>query len=189
MSGTYLSSKATIVRLLHNDKFVYRSKLLVNSPFGTPEYRTAYRALDNALKELKIDATLKVDVIKSDGSLWYSNILLPDLVTLVENQNTRPEVTSAVNFAFGNPITNKKIYPSDLQSSVCTGYGFAERSGDLKETYEQYSAFTYKKSASPLSSNVFTVRVGQIVSKPPTPPTPPCPPLPPAPNPNDCNYC
>jgi len=181
MSGTYLSSKSTIVQLLHNDKFVFRSKLLVNSNRGTEQYLTAYRALDNVLRELKI--TKRVNVIKSDGSFWYSNLLTPDEAALIENHNTRPEISSALNFAFGNPITNKNVYPSDLQSSVCTGYGFAERVSSTNEDKQQYVAFTYKPSDSPLSTNVFTVRVAQSVSKPPTPPCPP------VPNPNECNNC
>ena len=161
MSGTYLSSKATLDELLANDKFVYRAKLIVNTNRGTPEYLTAYRALDRLLFELGV--TERVNIIKSDGGFWYSNRLTPEQAALVDNHNTRPEVFSAVNYAFGNPITNKKLYPSDLQSSVCSGYGFAERKSSTALDLEQYVAYTYKPSTSPLSSNVFTVRVSQTL--------------------------
>jgi hypothetical protein len=159
MSGTYLDSKATLDELLANDKFVYRAKLIVNTNRGTEEYLTAYRALDNVLNELGV--TERVNIIKSDGGYWYANNRTPEQSAVVENHNTRPEVLSAVNFAFGNPTCNKSLYPLDLQSSVCSGYGFAERKSSTVLNLEQYVAYTYKPSDSPLSSSVFTVRVAQ----------------------------
>jgi hypothetical protein len=158
MSGTYLSSKATLDELLANAKFLYRAKLIVNTDRDTPEYLTAYRALNNVLKELGI--TEFVRIIKSDGAVWYCNICQPEQIANFEN-NTRPEVFSAINYAFGNPITNINLYPKDLQSSVSKGYGFAERKSISAKNLEQYVAYTYKPTDSPLSNNVFTVRVGQ----------------------------
>ena len=165
MSGTYLSSKATLDELLSNAKFIYRAKLLVNSSKGTTEYLTAYRALDNVLRELQITEQDRVNIIKSDGGYWYSNLTTPEETAVVENHNTRPEIFSAVNYAFGNPICNKKIYPLDLQSSISDGYGFAERKSSTVGNIEQYVAYTYKPTDSPLSNNVFTVRVAQSTSQ------------------------
>jgi len=159
MVSTYLSSKAIIDELLANDKFVYRAKLIVNSNRATPEYLTDYRALDNILKELRINN--QVDIFKSDGGYWYSNILTPNDPILINNFNTAPEIFSALNYAFGNPICNKKIYPLELQSSVCSGYGFAEILSKYSFVNEQYVAKTYKQTSSPLSTDVFTLRVVQ----------------------------
>lgn len=161
MSGTYLSSKATLDELLANDKFVYRAKLIVNLDKGTPEYLTAYRALNNLIKELGI--TDIVRVIKSDGGVWFCSFCSPERVATAENHNTRPEIMVALNYAFGNPVTNTKIYPKDLKSSVLEGYGFAERRSSSFKNFEQYVAYTYKPSPSPLSTNVFTVRVAQVL--------------------------
>ena len=161
MSGTYLDSKATLDELLSNDKFVYRAKLLINSNRGSPEYLTAYRALDRVIRELGITESDRVVIVKSDGGYWYSNLSSPEKSATVENHNTRPEVMVALNYAFGNPVTNKKLYPLDLQSSVCSGYGFAERESSTEERIEQYVAFTYKPTDSPLSTNIFTVRVSE----------------------------
>lgn len=103
-----------------------------------------------------------MNIIKSDGGFWYSNLNTPEQSAAIENHNTRPEVFSAINYAFGNPICNKKLYALDLQSSVCSGYGFAERVSSTELDSEQYVAKTYKPSATPLNRNVFTLRVSQV---------------------------
>jgi len=107
-----------------------------------------------------------VNIIKSDGGYWYANNQSIDTVATVENHNSRPEIASAVNRAWGNPICNKKIYPIDLQSIVCAGYGLASRISStlLGSQQDQYVAFTYKGSSSPLNSTVFTIRVAQKVN-------------------------
>ena len=147
--------------LLANDKFVFRAKLLVNSDRGSPEYLTAYRALDRVVRELGVPDQDRIVIVKSDGGYWYSNLSSPEKSATVENHNTRPEVMVALNYAFGNPVTNTKIYPKSLMSSCSKGYGFAERESSTEERIEQYVAFTYKPTDSPLSTNVFTVRVSE----------------------------
>ena len=159
MSGTYLFSKDVLDKLLNNDKFVYRAKLIVNSDKGTPEYLTIYRAINNLLKELEISKVSGVVIVKSDGGVWYSNISSPEKIENSENYNVRPEFFSAVNYAFGNPITNTKIYPKDLQTCVSNGYGLAERKNTNNQKIEQYVVYTYKPNDSPLSTNVFTLCV------------------------------
>ena len=105
--------------------------------------------------------TVRVGIIKSDGGFWYVNTRTPDDPLLNENQNSDPEIFSAINYAFGNPICNKKLYPVELQSSVCSGYGFTtRRSSSLLRSYE-YVTKTYKPTSSPLSTDVFTLRVVQ----------------------------
>jgi len=161
MVSTYLSSKKIIDSLLANPQFVNLAKILVNSDKGTPKYLETYDALNALLKSLGI--TERVQIIKSDGGYWYTNLRKPDDPVLNQNQNTRPEVFIAVNYAFGNPICNKKIYPLDLQSSVCSGYGFAERQSSNRFLPSEYTAKTYKPTSSPLSTDVFTLRVIQDV--------------------------
>ncbi len=161
MSGTYLSSKAVLDKLLANKTFIYRAKLLVDSDRGTPEYLTAYRALDNIIRQLGVTETDRVVIVKSDGGYWYSNLSSPEKTATVENHNTRPEVMVAINYAFGNPVTNTNIYPKDLQSSCFKGYGYAERESSTEGRIEQYVAFTYKPTDSPLNINVFTLRVSE----------------------------
>ena len=164
MSGTetYLDSKATLDELLANDKFVYRAKLLVNTDRGTPEYVNYYNALDNLLKELGIKKLVRI--IKSDGSVWYCSIFHEHSLYGMANHNNRQEVSSAINYAFGKPVTDTKIYPKNLQSRCLKGYGFAERRSTSFKNIQQYVAYTYKPSPSPLSNNVFTVRVSEVVS-------------------------
>jgi hypothetical protein len=147
--------------LLGNSKFVNLAKTLVNSDKGTPKYLATYDALNALLISLGI--TERVNIIKSDGGHWYSNLRKPDDPELNQNYNTRPDVFSALNYAFGNPICNKKLYPLDLQSSVCSGYGFATRVSSARFKRAEYVAKTYKPSASPLSTDVFTLRVVQDV--------------------------
>jgi len=145
--------------LFANSQFINLAKILVNSDKGTPKYLETYDALNSLLISLGI--TLRTNIIKSDGGWWYSNLRKPDDPDLNQNRNTEPEVFIALNYAFGNPICNKKIYPLELQSSVCFGYGFAERQNSLRFVSTQYTAKTYKPSSSPLSTNVFTLRVIQ----------------------------
>jgi len=163
MVSTYLSSKRIIDSLLANPKFVNLAKILVNSDKGTPKYLETYDGLNALLISLGITDTIKINIYKSDGGFWYSNILTPNDPTLIINFNTAPEIFSALNYAFGNPICNKKIYPLELQSSVCSGYGFAERLSSYSFVNEQYVTKTYKPTSSPLSTNVFTLRVIQDV--------------------------
>jgi hypothetical protein len=154
-----LSSKRILDSLLANSQFVNLAKILVNSDKGTSKYLETYDALNALLKFLGI--TVRVNIIKSDGGLWYSNKRTPDDLELNENGNTDPEIFLALNYAFGNPICNKKLYPLDLQSSVCSGYGFAARVSSTIGDKEQYVANTYKPTSSPLSADVFTLRVSQ----------------------------
>ena len=161
MVSTYLSSKAIIESLLANNQFVNLAKILVNSDKGSTIYLETYDALNALLTSLGI--TVKVGILKSDGSSWYANFRKPDDPALNQNFNTRPEVFSALNYAFGNPICNKKLYPLDLQSSVCSGYGFANRVSSTFGKADQYVVKTYKPTSSPLSTDVFTLRVTQDV--------------------------
>jgi len=161
MVSTYLSSKRIIDSLLANPQFVNLAKILVNFDKGTPKYLETYDALNALLKSLGI--TVRLFIAKSDGGWWYSNKRTPDDPVLNINYNTRPEVFSALNYAFGNPICNKKLYPLDLQSSVCSGYGFAERQSSVRFVSAEYTAKTYKPTSSPLSTDVFTLSVIQDV--------------------------
>jgi hypothetical protein len=162
MVTTYLSSKKIIDSLLANSKFVNLAKTLVNSDKGTPKYLETYDALNALLTSLGI-ITYRVNIIKSDGGWWYANLFTPDNPVLNINQYNRPEVFSAINYAFGNPICNKKLYPIELQSSVYSGYGFATRRNSVRFVFSQYVAKTYKPTPSPLSTDVFTLRVLQDV--------------------------
>ena len=161
MVSTYLASKAVLDSLLANPQFLSLAKVIVNSSRDSASYASAYSNLNTLLTSLGI--TERVNIIKSDGGFWYSNKRTVEQAALVENHNTRPEVFSAVNYAFGNPICNKKLYALDLQSSVCSGYGFAERVSSTVKDSEQYVAKTYKPSATPLNRNVFTLRVSQVI--------------------------
>lgn len=161
MSSTYLASRRIIDSLLGNPQFVYLAKTLVNNDKGTPKYLETYDALNALLISLGIN--VRVGIIKSDGGYWYVNLRKPDDPVLNDNNNTRPEIFSALNFAFGNPICNKKLYPLDLQSSVCSGYCFSTRLSPYRGVPSQYAAKTYKPTLSPLSTDVFTLRVIQDV--------------------------
>ena len=160
MDSTYLLSKKIIDSLFANTQFVNLAKTIVNSNKGTNIYLAAYVGLDNLLISLGI--TERVNIMKSDGGFWYSNTRTPEDPELKKNLNDRPENFLAINYAFGNPICNKKLYPLDLQSSVCSGYGFAERVSSTELSAEQYVAKTYKPSATPLNRNVLTLRVSQV---------------------------
>ena len=159
MVSTYLSSKRIIDSLLANSQFVSLAKILVNSDKGSKIYLATYDALNALLTSLGI--TVRVGIIKSDGGFWYVNTRTPDDPLLNENQNSDPEIFSAINYAFGNPICNKKIYPLDLQSSICSGYGFATRQNSNRFLPSEFTAKTYKPTSSPLSTDVFTLRVVQ----------------------------
>ena len=161
MVSTYLSSVKIIDSLLSNTQFLSLTKILVNSNRGSATYLAAYVGLDNLLASLGI--TERVNIMKSDGGFWYSNTRTPEDPELNKNLNDRPEVFLAINYAFGNPICNKKLYPLELQSSVCSGYGFATRSSSTVGDSLQYSTKTYKPTSSPLSIDVFTLRVSQNV--------------------------
>jgi hypothetical protein len=147
--------------LFANSQFVNLAKILVNSDKGTPKYLETYYALDALIISLGI--TVRVTIMKSDGGWWYTNKKTPDDPVLNENNNTDPEVFLALNYAFGNPICNKKLYPLELQSSVCSGYGFATRTSSNRFVSSQYVAKTYKPTSSPLSTDVFTLKVVQDV--------------------------
>lgn len=159
MSSTYLASRRIIDLLMANPQFVYLAKTLVNSDKCSTIYSKTYDELNALLTSIGINN--QVDVFKSDGEYWYSNILTPNNPILINNFNNIPEVSIAVNHAFGNPIRNKKLYPIELQSSVCSGYGFGERLSKYLFIKEQYVAKTYKSTPSPLSTDVFTIRVVQ----------------------------
>jgi len=161
MVSTYLSSKKIIDSLLANSQFVNLAKTIVKSNRGSAEYLAAYNSLNTLLTSLGV--TERVNIMKSDGGFWYSNTRIPEDPELKKNLNDRPEVFLAINYAFGNPICNKKLYPSDLQSSVCSGYGLAERVSSTFGEEDQYVAKTYKPTSSPLSTDVFTLRVSQVV--------------------------
>ena len=161
MVSTYLSSKKIIDSLLANPKFVNLAKILVNSDKGTPKYLETYDALDALLLSLGINE--RVNIMKSDGSAWYANLIKPDDPKLNENYNTRQDIFIALNYAFGNPICNKKLYPLKLRSSVCSGYCFATRQSSTLLLPAAYTAKTYKPTHSPLSTDIFTLRVIQDV--------------------------
>ena len=161
MVSTYLSSKRIIDSLLANSQFVNLAKILVNSDKGSTIYLATYIGLDNLLTSLGI--TARVAITKSDGGSWYSNKRTPDDPVHNSNDNTQPEIFLALNYAFGNPICNKKLYPLDLQSSVCSGYGFSTRRSSARPVASEYVAKTYKPTPSPLSTDVFTLRVIQNV--------------------------
>ena len=159
MVSTYLSSVKIIDSLLANSKFVNLAKILVNSDKGSAIYLKTYDALNALLISLGI--TERVNIMKSDGCAWYANLAKPDDPALNENYNTRPDIFAALNYAFGNPICNKKLYPLELQSSVCSGYGFSTRQSSVRFKRAEYVAKTYKQTSSPLSTDVFTLRVVQ----------------------------
>ena len=163
MVSTYLSSKKVIERLLCNSQFVALAQKLVTLQRGSPDYLTTYEAISTLLKTLGITQAQRTNIIKSDGGFWYSNIRTPEEAAKTENHNTRPEIFSAVNYAWGNPITNVKIYPRDLRKTVLQGYGLAERpSSTVVKGVEQYVAKTYKNGCkNPLIDNDFTLRVSQ----------------------------
>ena len=161
MVSTYLESKKVLDSLLANSQFLTLAKTIVNSARGSATYLAAYNSLNALLLSLGI--TDRTNIIKSDGGYWYANNQTPEQSATVENHNTRPEFFSAVNYAFGNPNCNKKLYPLDLQSSVCSGYGFATRVSSTVGNTDQYVAKTYKPTSSPLSTDVFTLRVSQVV--------------------------
>jgi hypothetical protein len=163
MASTYLSSRRIIDSLLANSQFVNLAKTLVNSDKGSTIYKATYDALNVLLTSLGITPPMRMNIITSDGGYWYSNFRKADDPVLNQNLNVHPEVFSALNYAFGNPIRNKKIYPIELQSSVCSGYGFAERRNSFRFVHSVYTAKTYKPSSSPLSTDVFTIRVIQDV--------------------------
>jgi hypothetical protein len=147
--------------LLANSQFVNLAKILVNSDKGTHKYVETYDALNALLISLGI--TVRMLIIKSDGGFWYSNLRKLDDPVLNDNFNTRSDIFIAINYAFGNPICNKKLYPLDLQSSVCSGYGFSTRQDSVRFVRAEYTAKTYKPTSSPLSTDVFTLRVIQDV--------------------------
>ena len=159
MVSTYLSSVRIIDSLLANPPFVNLATKIVNLDKGTPEYLATYEELNALLISLGITAPIRVNILKSDGEFWYANLRKPDDPALNSNRNINPEVFSALNFAFGNPICNKKLYPLELQSSVCSGYSFAERQSSFRFILSQYAAKTYKPTSSPLNTNIFTLRV------------------------------
>ena len=163
MSSTYLASRRIIDSLLGNPQFVYLAKTLVNSDKGSTIYKATYDALNVLLTSLGITAPMRMNIITSDGGYWYSNFRKLDDPVLNENLNVHPEVFSALNYAFGNPICNKKLYPLELQSSVCSGYGFSTRQSSVRFKRAEYVAKTYKPNSSPLSTDVFTLRVTQDV--------------------------
>ena len=161
MDSTYLLSKKIIDSLFANIQFVNLAKTIVNSNKGSATYLAAYIGLDNLLASLGI--TERINIMKSDGDFWYSNTRTPEDPELKKNLNDRPENFLAINYAFGNPICNKKLYPLDLQSSVCSGYGFATRVSSTFGEEDQYVAKTYKPTSSPLSTDVFTLRITQDI--------------------------
>ena len=159
MSSTYLSSKRIIDSLLANPQFVNLAKTIVNSIKGSKTYLETYDELNVLLKSLGI--TVRVTIIKSDGLYSYINTRTPDDPVFNENQNTDIDVFSAINYAFGNPICNKKLYPLDLQSSVCSGYGFSSRHSSVIFKPQDFTSKTYKPTSNPLSTDVFTIRIIQ----------------------------
>ena len=161
MVSTYLSSKKVLDSLLANSQFLTLAKTIVNSTIGSTKYLAAYSSLNALLLSLKI--TDEVNIFRSNGEYSYSNLRTAAETALSENHNTHPEVFSAVNYVFGNPICNRKLYPLDLQSSVCSGYGFAERFTSTLGRVKQYVAMTYTPTSSPLNNNVFTLRVSQAI--------------------------
>jgi len=161
MVSTYLLSKRIIDSLLANSQFVNLAKILVNSNKGSATYLAAYDELNVLLISLGI--SVRINIIKSDGGFWYANLRKPDDPSLNLNQNIHPENFLAVNYAFGNPICNKKLYSLDLQSSVCSGYGFSTRHNSNRFIPSEYATKTYKPTSSPLSTDVFTLRVVQDV--------------------------
>ena len=155
----FLDSARIIDSLLSNSKFLVQAKILVNSARGSTVYLAAYAKIDDLLLSLGI--TENVNIIKSDGSIWYANGYNPDEPILLNNDNTRPEVFLALSYAYGNPICNKKLYPLALQSLVCAGYAFATRESSYRLATTELTAKTYKPTSSPLSTDVFTLRVSQ----------------------------
>lgn len=162
--STYLSSKALIKSLLKNSTFVTLSQQLVGFARGSADYTTTFNAITTLLTSLDVDPTIyRVNIIKSDGGYWYANNQSITTVATVENHNSRPEISSAVNYAWGNPIINRKLYPSNLRDTVCEGYGLAARVSSTTNVSDQYVAKTYKDGKSPLGDRIFTLRVAQSV--------------------------
>ena len=163
MVSTYLSSKRILDSLLANSQFVNLAKTLVNSDKGTVLYETTYDEIDALLLSLKVIKE-RINIIKSDGGFWYENKRPKYDPELSTNRNPNPEIFLALNYAFGNPICNKKLYPLELQSSICSGYAFCERRSSSRPFTSQYAAKTYKPTINPLSTDIFTLRVIQDIS-------------------------
>jgi len=161
MISTYLLSKKVLDTLLDDIIFLNSAITIVNSIKGSDVYTSAYTNLTLRLKSLGV--TERVNIIKSDGSFWYSNTRTPIDPELNKSLNDRPEIFLAISYAFGNPICNKKLYPEDLQSSICNGYTFANRVSSTFNKEDQYVAKTYKASSSPLSTDIFTIRISQVI--------------------------
>ena len=92
------------------------------------------------------------------------------------NQNTCPEVMSAINFVWGNPMVNKTtfpirpIYPEYLAPMVSDGYGIADRVNFSLRIDPQFVAKTYDgfkgnlnltSENGPTYNAIFTLRVSQ----------------------------
>jgi len=160
MLSTYLSSRAIIDRLLANSQFVSLAQSLVKQARGSTQWSTDYVAISALLISLGV-ITPRVVITESDGAFYFDSTLTQEQTKAVENHNSRPEFLAAVNYAWGNPICNKDLYPKSLRSTVCAGYGLAERFSSTIQKDEQVVAFTYKGEKSPLSNDVFSLRVGQ----------------------------
>ena len=164
MSTTYIDSKNVIKRLFNNSNFVSLAEKLVILNIGTVEYITTFNQISALLASLGLSPLkYRVNIIDNGGGFWYANNQTIEKVAATENHNTRPEIMTTLNNAWGNPIKNVDFYPQYLRCMVVKGYGLASRNSSTLERNQEYVAKTHKNSYSPLDSNVFTLRVSQVV--------------------------
>lgn len=164
MQSTYINSKNIIKKLFNNSTFISLAQQLIVLNKGTPEYIATFNQISALLISLGISSLkYRVNIIKSDGSYYYANNQsIADVIT-TENHNTRPEIMTTVNNAWGNPVKNTDFYPHYLRCMVYKGYGLAKRNSTIIQNNLEYVAKTYKNSQSPLDSTVFTLRIAQSV--------------------------
>ena len=164
MHSTYIDCKNVIRKLFNNSTFVSLAQQLVILNKGTVEYVATFNQISALLTSLGVSSLkYRVNIVKSGGSYWYANNQSIADVATTENHNTRPEIMTTVNNAWGNPVKNVDFYPQYLRCMVSKGYGLAKRNSSTLQNNEEYVAKTYKNSHSPLDSTVFTLRVAQVV--------------------------
>lgn len=159
---TYLISVNLIKKLIANKRFEYLARNMMETFPGGKEWEIFYDQMDELLKSLGIDSTKEeVDLFKPDGTVMYSNAFKKDAIIAAPNYNMRPEIFLAVSNAYGNPITNSTLYPKNLESSIKEGFTFAMRQSSTLSKPKQYVAYTKYPNDTPLSLQMYTIRVVQ----------------------------
>jgi hypothetical protein len=159
----YLLGKIEIDRLFTNNEFILLSEGIIKTKRGSSEYNQLYNQITTLLQSLNIKD--RVVIIKIDGAFYYDSSLDSSKAILAENHNSRPEIMSTINFTWGNPMINKtafpirNIYPLTLEPLVSGGYGMSTRISSITNSLEYYIAKVYSNTLSPLSPDLFTLRV------------------------------